>query len=242
MIKKNISIHGSCVSRDIFNYSSGNLVTINNYIARQSILSSVSTPISCTYDDLDLNSKFQSDMVLCDLNKLLFNRLNENKSQLFILDCIDERLDLIKINNSILTCSDELLKSKFLNNINYNIIKKTSIEDNIIKESISRYIYEILKIYNEKSIVIHEIYYSNKFLDFDRNIKSFSSKIIESNTIYNNLLYKFYSHIKNILPNAPVLNISENYVADVNNTWGLSPFHFEDNYYKNAFNMIFKLY
>ena len=90
MPKSSISIHGSCLSRDIFSYVPNNKIIINNYIARQSILSSISNPLNCNLENIGLESKFQNDMVLCDLNKLIFSRLIENKSKFFIIDCIDE--------------------------------------------------------------------------------------------------------------------------------------------------------
>jgi hypothetical protein len=122
-------------------------------------------------------------MVLCDLNKLIFSRLIENKSQFFIIDCIDERFNLINCNNSLFTYSSEISKSKILNTLNYTIIKKTDIDYNIIEEAVYKYIHEILKIFKEEDIIIHEVYYSNKFIDVDGNIKNFNSKIINSNDI-----------------------------------------------------------
>lgn len=80
MPKSSISIHGSCLSRDIFSYVPNNKIIINNYIARQSILSSISNPLNCNLENIGLESKFQNDMVLCYLNKLIFSRLIENKS------------------------------------------------------------------------------------------------------------------------------------------------------------------
>ena len=236
MSKINISIHGSCLSRDIFSYVQNNEIIINNYIARQSILSSISNPLNCNLEDIGLQSKFQNDMVLCDLNKLLFSRLSKNKSQFFIIDCIDERFNLISYNNSIFTLSNEISNSKILNTLDYDIIKKIDIEYGIIEECVSKYIHEILNIFREEDIIIHEVYYSNKFIDHDGDVKSFNPKVIDNNTIYNNLLYIFYSCIKKLLPNSFVINKSSEYVADINNKWGLSPFHYEKKYYKDVYN------
>ena len=111
MPKSSISIHGSCLSRDIFSYVPNNKIIINNYIARQSILSSISNPLNCNLENIGLESKFQNDMVLCDLNKLIFSRLIENKSKFFIIDCIDERFNLINCNDSIFTFSNEISNS-----------------------------------------------------------------------------------------------------------------------------------
>ena len=242
MPKSSISIHGSCLSRDIFSYVPNNKIIINNYIARQSILSSISNPLNCNLENIGLESKFQNDMVLCDLNKLIFSRLIENKSKFFIIDCIDERFNLINCNNSLFTYSSEISKSKILNTLNYTIIKKTDIDYNIIEEAVYKYIHEILKIFKEEDIIIHEVYYSNKFIDVDGNIKNFNSKIINSNDIYNNLLYSFYSCIKNLLPNSFVINKSTEYVADINNKWGLSPFHYEEKYYKDVYNIFINIF
>jgi len=236
MSKTSISIHGSCLTRDIFSYIDDDNIIINNYTARQSILSSISTSLNCTLDEINLPSKFQNDMILCDLNKLLFTRLSNNKSDFFIIDCIDERFNLFSVNDSIFTLSNEIKASKILNTLDYKMIKKLELEDNLIKQSVSKYVDKILSIYKEEEIIIHEVYYSNKYIDKNGDIIYFNNQILKSNNLYNNLLSKFYLQLKLLIPNAFVINKTNNFLASENNKWGLSPFHYEDKYYKDIYN------
>ena len=48
-------------------------MNLKSYIARQSVVSSVSKPISITYNDIQLNSEFQKKAVFNDFNKNTFD-------------------------------------------------------------------------------------------------------------------------------------------------------------------------
>ncbi len=239
-MENTVSIHGSCITRDVFNYITNENIKIKNYIARQSILSSVSIPIKCSDDELKLESNFQKNVVLTDINKLLFRKLESNKSKFFIIDLIDERFRIVKYKQSILTYSNELKRSEFLRGKKYEIINKFNIEDSLIEESINNYICKLLTIYNERSIIIHEAYFLNKYKALNDKIKLFDDNIIKSNDMYNNFLNKCYSCIKKKIPNAYVVNISRYYLADEKNRWGLEPYHYNENYYKDVLYKISK--
>ena len=71
----NICIFGSCCSRDIFEYDFLNRFTICTYIARQSIISSVSSAVPIAAGDITLDSSFQKRQIYCDFNKTVFEQM-----------------------------------------------------------------------------------------------------------------------------------------------------------------------
>lgn len=239
---KSINIHGSCVSRDIFRYMLDDEIEIKNYMARQSILSVISEPYKCNIDEIGLDSKFQSNLVFYDLNKLLFEKLRKNKSDILIIDCIDERFNLIKCNESLSTYSNELRNSKIIETMDFKMIKRTEIKDEIIEKSINKYLDEILKIYNKENIIIHEAYFLDKYKDNQGQIISFNPKITAENELYNKILYKYNQYLISKMPKAHHINISKQYFAYENHRWGIAPYHYEDAYYKDVLNIMNSIY
>ena len=114
--KNNVSIFGSCVSRDMIEsgLTSGAEIQLKTYIARQSVISSVSPPLVFDEDTIKLSSAFQKRMVIDDLKKKAFDLFSSDGSDYLIVDFIDERFNLASIDNSFVTCSTELLNSSFL--------------------------------------------------------------------------------------------------------------------------------
>lgn len=105
-----VFILGSCVTRDVFNYDHNSLFEVENYIARSSIGSIFShAPFEDTYSHL-LASPFQRRMVNADIEKTARHLIAHATPDLFILDLIDERFNLIqsKKNGGICTISAEL--------------------------------------------------------------------------------------------------------------------------------------
>ena len=91
-----VSIFGSCVTRDALEYDYRHYLKLNSYICRQSMVSSVSAPVICSIEDINLQSKFQRRQVYNDLVKNMYDMLNNDSSRYLIIDLIDERFRLIK--------------------------------------------------------------------------------------------------------------------------------------------------
>ena len=108
----NISIIGSCVTRDIFEYDK-DVFKINDYFARSSIVSMTSLPIDVNSDYVQLNSPFQKKCVLNDLNKHSIQSVLNEDNDYLIIDLIDERFNLYYRDGSFVTKSNELVSSGF---------------------------------------------------------------------------------------------------------------------------------
>ena len=68
--KRTFDIFGSCVSRDLFTMPEAVCFECKEYIARQSVLSLLSEPLSVEVNEISaLTSNFQKAMVLNDLRK-----------------------------------------------------------------------------------------------------------------------------------------------------------------------------
>ena len=67
-----LSIFGSCTSRDILEYGKRGEFQLEAYVARQSIISSLSKPIDFNFDKCNLESAFQKRQVVNDFQKNTF--------------------------------------------------------------------------------------------------------------------------------------------------------------------------
>jgi len=110
-----VSIFGSCVTRDVLEHhaQAEYRLTLMSYISRQSLVSAMSPPVSCDEEDVLLDSPFQRRMVLSDLRKDAFEMLKQDKSRYMIIDFIDERFDLLRVDKSYVTASNECIASGF---------------------------------------------------------------------------------------------------------------------------------
>jgi len=236
--KFDIDIHGSCVSRDIFNFDDKNEVALGKYFARHSFISAVSKPFPEKIE-LDIPSRWQKRTVEIDLRKELFKELSANYANYILIDFIDERSRLMKYKNSIITVSMELQNSNFENDFEGDYISKFNLDKKFWKRHMDVYVENLLKIYDEQQIIIHETYFVDSYIDKNGEVKSFPQKQLDFNHVINALIKEYYEYIKTKLPDAHVINIIEDYnLAYENHRWGLSPVHYEDEYYRHMLRIL----
>lgn len=233
-----VSIYGSCVTRDLFEYDKSENLELKQYIARQSIISAVSAPIDLEENQIKLNSNFQKRMVLMDLKKNCFENLKENRSDYLIIDLIDERFPLLFYKNSYCTASNEALhgieqlkdlpvKQKIIYK-GLLSIKDESLDCNsIIREFCER----IMRIYKPDEIILHRALFVDKYINKSGDIVSFSKNYLIDNKTKNQVLEYMYDLLVNFIPGIHIINEMPQTVASENHKWGLSPMHYYDDYY-----------
>ncbi len=237
---KKVSIFGSCVTRDLFEYDMKKFFSIEEYIARQSIISFLSTPININEHNIQLESDFQKKQLISDLNKNAFQRLKSSASDLLIIDLIEERFKIGKIRKTYFTLSSEFTQSKLFVDDRIKTYEKKLCNGKIyfklkdIKKYINNFAKMILEIYLQEQIIIHEVYLANYYLGEDGKKKEFARNYIGYNLRVNKILEYMYACLKQAIPYASVLSISSEYIADEKHKWGLAPMHFQEEYYKRA--------
>ena len=94
----------------------------------------------------------------------------------------------------------------------------------------------LLKIIPPQKIIIHEAYWTSQYYDNDE-IKYFDNiSIINKN---NAILEDYYYILKYFIPS---LTVKTNDIkGNAQHAWGLSPFHYTDQYYKDIYNQIQEL-
>ncbi|WP_186576748.1 DUF6270 domain-containing protein [Aquibacillus kalidii] len=224
-----IDIFGSCVTRDAFSFIQ-NEYKINNYFARCSLISLYSMPFHINIEEIKLKSKFQQRILYYDLSNYFRSYLQETNSDYLIIDLIDERLGVQKYEDKYITNSTELNRSNLLELYNTEICK---IDSNYIKcwENSARHFIDDLKKSPYKKIFLHKSLYVNTYLNKDNIKVAFDNKNQESAVKNNGMLRHMYNFLENNYPNLIKIEPT-GFSADANHKWGLSPFHYEVDYYK----------
>lgn len=241
--KHKICIFGSCCSRDVFEYDASKRLLPCIYIARQSLISSISNAVPISMSRIALDSTFQKKQIFCDFNKTAFEQLKRADRTWFLIDLVDERFDLAKIGAGIVTDSDELRSIKVFDD-KKTVIKKINrgedyyVEEVSIKEIIAQWCRYVLEIFPSHYIILHKVYCVDKYLNKNNQLMEFDEATLLWNREVNKLYKYMYDSIERELNGCFVIDISRNFFADENHKWGLESFHFQEEYYKEVLERI----
>lgn len=226
----NIVIFGSCVSRDAFSFSTKEEFRIIEYFARSSIGSAFTS--SSPFVDFNLNnisSQFQRKIVNFDLKKTLYHNFSKYVFDYLVIDLIDERFKLYKNkNNQILTISPEFIRSKI--DIKDGITIKNFTDKHFIlwEEGWNNFFYTLVKTKQTHKLRINKVYWSYKT---EENIP-FQDYELEDINLANTYLDKLYNKINEYIPSDQFINFDNSvFIGAHDHKWGISPFHYIDDYY-----------
>lgn len=248
--KYTVAIWGSCVSRDIFPFDEEKIYKVGIYIARNSIVSALSQPMEIKSEDIKLESNFQKIQVYNDLVKTSFVNLKNNISDYLIVDFIDERFELALTKQGIYTLSTEMISANILGDYK-TINRKRKIDRNgdifycVDSKELTDYIDdfcdEISSIYGMDKIIIHKAFFSKFYKDKDGKIRRFGKNYQKYISETNDLLTFMYNRTIFNFPQAKVIDLKDKYIALEMHKWGLSPMHYQDDYYKEVLKLLSKI-
>lgn len=116
----NLSILGSCVSRDVARIV-GSPFEVVSYLARQSWISAVSAPVDLPPEPSALSSRFQRKMVEADLTSAWVGALDAvlDVVDWVLFDLVDERFGVYPVGGGYVTRSSELVGSGWLSHLDH---------------------------------------------------------------------------------------------------------------------------
>ena len=229
----NVLIYGSCVSRDIFRFQSDGFIVVD-YYARSSLISLGTAPLEFSPEDVCLESKFQKRMVIRDLTKDLYSRLEIHDYDVLLMDFIDERLNIISIGDVKITKSKELSNSGLMHKyIDFNEIDRFEMDFCLWEEACDTFINNIINYINPDRIILLEAFGAKKYRKQDGTVHVFPENIIKYINSRNSLLESYYKYFLDNFRTCQVVNCEEA-IADESHLWGLSPFHFTQDWYEDA--------
>lgn len=228
---KRIAVYGGCCSRDAFGFD--NSYSVVNYIARTSVVSMFSPPPKESFDYSLVSSPFQKRMVQADVTKTakdsLFRSLSDN---ILIMDFLVERLDLIETpSGGILTRTTELAKINKIKKIptRRTIHRFSDEKKELFKIAWNEFFAKAQQLGVVDNIVINKLFLTDRIHGggvFEEKDKRFAAEV-------NDLLVFIYRVIEKDISYKQFIEYPDSVLmANPNHRWGLSPYHFVDEFYK----------
>lgn len=245
--KIRLSIFGSCVTRDILAFDADSRIELENYIARQSVISAVCPKIGAEESEINLSSPFQKRMVLCDMNKTAFEILGGQKSDFIILDLVDERFPLKRVGDSFLTVSNEFRLSLGEKYRKYPDWYKRVTAFGLyaghrrINKYVKLFCENLTNIYPENRIILHRALTADRYINKFGEITPFDTDIIKNNSEINDVLNKMYDIIIKTISSIYEIAGDTEILSDERHRWGLAPMHYTDGYYISMLNKIYEI-
>lgn len=218
-----VAIIGSCVSRDPFGETGiSEQFKVIEYFSRTFFASqATSASVNHNFNLEAIKSPFQRKMVRRDLEKNIIPALIGLDFDVLILDFIDDRFDLIKSNNLLITESNEFRAGQFSVDDSTRIATYSDeFEDlwmlgwDLFQDTMSQY---GLK----SKILINCVFWAN--ID-DKGISfEWGNGIIKANQ-YLNKRYDFLSSV--LQPDQFIKYDNLEFIGKSQHKWGRSPFHY----------------
>lgn len=238
-----IMIFGSCVTRDIFRVcqeeqedTNAKFFDVKKYIARQSVISSVSKPLSISLDDVNLKSPFQKKLVLGDFIKSFQKAMREESFHYILVDFIDERFSVLKTFDSCITKSDELVNSKLLETI-VAVALSDSEQSELWFKSVPYFINLLDPYLQEKRVIFHKARWSREYLE-DGALHAYDEKLQRYINKNNNMLEKYYERFLALTKDKLHILQEPNNLANAHHKWGNSAIHYMDSYYESLYSQL----
>lgn len=222
-----VAIHGSCVSRDLFEFDNNNIFKIDEYIARNSIISSLAHP-------LEVDSQFyepgdwQKRMVQIDCSKSLFSRLEDAHADYILIDLVDERFALNIVEDTCITWSGGA--QKYLPNLQQKIVHASKYPPQKLVEFVNEYCNQLLSLFSPEQIILYRATFLSKYIDKEGKKRPFP---LEKRPYYQTL-NRHVSYLYDMMElklNCHVIKLPNDAVAYEGHKWGLAPMHYDDQTY-----------
>lgn len=172
------------------------------------------------------------------MEKSILPILKKSEFDILLLDFIDERFNLLELDNTICTLSNEAvttgIKEKYPN---HKIIKSRSELFLSMWEQGWKEFVELM--YEQDSldkVYLNKVYWAEETVTGDNFEPGYTK-----NSIYamNMFLDRLYSIAEQSIPPENIMYFSKNLMVGADeHQWGRSPFHYVDEYYESALNFL----
>ena len=237
MSRRRIAILGSCVSADIFrlNPDVGDLVS---YHGRSSLLSVMSPPIRLHDGAFEWTSGFARCAVKADFEKTFLNDTRNANCDLLLVDFVDERWDLLRTQLSFVTRSADLVDAGIEQSTLYAFERVDRLEETtqlLWRDACARFVIALQENLPNVRVVLHRVMGAGRY----RNSRGLHALPPFADGIplkaLRATLEDCYDFLLAKIPGAAEIALPPNaYIAEESHRWGLSPFHFEDRYYREV--------
>jgi hypothetical protein len=229
-------ILGSCVSRDILNFSERDDIVLSDYYARSSIASLTAEPVEVDPAQYDrIASNFQRRTVKRDIEKtFLREAIFSLECDAILIDLIDERFDLYEVApGALITVSGELLQTEILTSkdrLSERWIRSGSERHRELWKEGLRRLFEVLTQRGLVSrVIVNKVYWAD-CMEEGAPLPGHDAEAIRA---ANELLDWMYRELENYVPLEQWMKFDA-LRSNAAHRWGIAPFHYSDAFYQEA--------
>lgn len=227
-----VAVFGSCVTRDLFEDPAIRGL-LGSYTARSSIISVVAPPVSIDADRLTLPSPWQHRSVIADFRKTFQASLASERPDWLVIDLIDERFDLLRIGDSLVTNSSALQAADTQGqHPDAELVKRMSSEGRELFHSAAElFVGQITEIVPPERIILHRALWCPRYRAGD-TVRSFDERRVKLSLSQNGMLNEGYDALRDRLGESAreVAVDPKIHLADEQHRWKLEPFHYDSGY------------
>lgn len=227
-------IFGGCVSRDIFNFSKSSDIFVKDYYARSSFASVFSDSSEFPHELKKLNSPFQQRCVVRDFDKSFKGKVAEGDFDYLLVDFLSNRFNIAVKNTSVLTISNELIKSGFdPKATGYQVVvRNTDKYFSYWKLGFEKFAAHCRQHGVADKVILNKVYLADRLQDGGLMPGGFTTEVVCK---YNDFLDRCYEFSNEKMPEVKWLTYSErNVLGAVEHKWGPGPFHYIDEFYQEG--------
>lgn len=247
-----VAVIGSCITRDVWPIVGEAPPDDLLYISRTSLPSLFAPPLAGVEISEDLPPElatFPHRSMVADLHKTALAALVAHHPTHIIFDFIDERLDLLAVQDTVVTHSWELDVSGYLSQPAFEgarTIPRTSTACDLVWRQGLDQMAAFLKLtpLADAVLILHEAQWATRYLNEAGEAQAFGAVEIFTGKPaaiddYNAVLLRHQTAFVERAPNAVRVSApAELHLADSSHRWGLSPFHFVEDYYRDVWRQL----
>lgn len=243
-----VAIIGSCITRDLWPIVGAEPSDLL-YISRTSLPSLFAQPlegVETAQEPPPGLGVFTHRAMVNDLKKRALAALVAHQPTHIIFDFIDERLDLLSVGGTLVTHSWELDVSGYLDQPAFAgaaTIKRTSSACELLwlqaADEMAAFIQSTPL--RDATLIVHEAQWATRYQDEAGTVRDFTDEVEifqgkpAAIAEHNAMLDLYHPAFRARLPQAVSVAASPKlHLASVEHRWGLSPFHYVDDYYRDV--------
>jgi hypothetical protein len=244
-----IAVVGSCITRDLWPVL-GEGVEGLLYISRTSLPSLFATPVEGFEPAVEPPNglrRHQHEAVVSDLTKRALAALVAHRPTHIIFDFIDERFDLLAVDGTLATRSWELEASGYLDQPALQRARPIARLSDACERLWLQAAGELSAFLRatplrDAVLILHEACWAETWIDADGARRPFEDVEIwpglpAETAAQNAMLARYHDAFCAATPNVARVR-AKTHVADAGHRWGLSPFHYVDDYYRDIWGQL----
>ncbi len=249
-----VAVIGSCITRDLWPIL-GLEVSDLLYVSRTSLASLFAAPVGPVETGGDPPAALrpgQHRAMVADLSKTALAALIDHRPSHIVFDFIDERFDLIAAGKGLATHSWELEASGYLEQpalaARRSIPRLSSACDLLWRDGLEELAAFIAATpLRDARLILHEAQWAarRRVADGRTNRLPDETQLLEGRSgslaAHNALLSRYQAAFRARFPQAASVAAPRQRIADPGHRWGLSPFHYVEDYYAEIWRQLAEL-